>query len=229
MDTLKSLKRSGLVELAAATLTEQITAGTWPVGSALPGEVKLAEQLGVGRSTVREATRSLVQAGLLESRQGSGTYVLSTTPRDTWDAALHAAAVIEVYEVREALEVQAATLAARRRTDDDLARIRAALDARESLVEAQVEHAESFIDADLVFHREIVVAAHNPLLLSLFDSFLPRLSPVLLEVVRQQSLVGHDIDSTHTRLYDAIAAADPAAAAAAVNSNVLDTIDILKA
>jgi DNA-binding FadR family transcriptional regulator len=225
---MKSLKRSGLVELAAATLTEQIAEGTWPVGTALPGEVKLAEQLGVGRSTVREATRSLVQAGLLESRQGSGTYVLATTPRDSWDSALHAAEVIEVYEVREALEVQAATLAARRRTDDDLARIREAYEAREALVADQVAEAVAFVDADLAFHRAVVEAAHNPLLLRIFDSFVPKLTETLVAVVRQQSLVGHDLDATHGELLDAIAASDATAAIAAVTSNVHETIQIMR-
>ncbi|MCS5719870.1 FCD domain-containing protein [Herbiconiux sp. CPCC 205763] len=225
---MKSLKRSGLVELTAEALTEQIAAGTWPVGSALPGEVKLAEQLGVGRSTVREATRALVQAGLLESRQGSGTYVLSTTPRDSWGSALHAAQVIEVYEVREALEVQAAALAAHRRTDDDLVRIRAAFEAREALVADQVARAVAFVDADLVFHRAVVEAAHNPLLLRIFDSFVPKLTETLVAVVREQSLVGHDLDATHAELLDAIVAADPAAAIAAVTSNVHETIQILR-
>lgn len=226
---MKSLKRSGLVELAADALTEQLAAGNWPVGSALPGELKLAEQLGVGRSTLREATRSLVQAGLLESRQGSGTFVLATSPPQAgWDAALHAAQVIEVYEVREALEVQAAALAARRRSDLDLARIRTALQAREALVEHQHERAEAFVAADLDFHRAVVEAAHNPLLLTVFDSVLPKLTDTLVALVRERLLDGHDLDSSHAILLAAIEASDPAGATAAVTANVHDTIEIMR-
>ncbi|WP_291056485.1 FCD domain-containing protein [Herbiconiux sp.] len=226
---MKSLKRSGLVELATDTLAEQLAAGTWPVGSALPGELKLAEQLGVGRSTVREATRSLVQAGLLESRQGSGTFVLATTsPQAGWNAALHAAQVIEVYEVREALEVQAAALAARRRSDRDLVRIRSAFEAREALVAHQHEQPEAFVAADLDFHRAVVEAAHNPLLLSVFDSVLPKLTDTLVALVHERSLDGHDLDGSHADLLAAIDASDPARAIASVTANVHDTIEIMR-
>jgi GntR family transcriptional repressor for pyruvate dehydrogenase complex len=79
-------------------------------GLELPGEAELARRLGVGRSTVREAIRALAYAGLLETRQGSGTFVRSVTPVDGWQAVLRRAAMLEVFEVRQALEVQAARL-----------------------------------------------------------------------------------------------------------------------
>jgi DNA-binding FadR family transcriptional regulator len=224
---IRSLKRRGLVELASSQLSDQIAQGTWPVGTALPGEVALAEQLGVGRSTVREATRSLVQLGMLESRQGSGTYVLSLVPHPSLNAALHAAEVVEVYEVREALEVQAAALAARRRTEDDLAVIAAALDTRDRLSTSQTDDAEGFVTVDLAFHRAVVEAAHNALLLQMFETFLPVLSSTLVSLVDHGTFEGHDLDTSHADLLAAIRAGDAVAATAAVRSNVNDTIEIV--
>ena len=109
---LTSLRRSSLAELAVTQLRDQVLSGQWAVGARLPAETELAQQLEVGRSTVREAVRVLVHAGLLETRQGSGTYVRSLTPGSDFQARLRRAAVLEAYEVREALEVQAARLAA---------------------------------------------------------------------------------------------------------------------
>ena len=73
------IRRTGLIDGAVDTLRERITAGEWPVGTRIPPEPALAALLGVGRNTVREAVQSLVHAGLLARRQGSGTYVLSTS------------------------------------------------------------------------------------------------------------------------------------------------------
>src|SRR4051812_1729741 len=118
---LDSLRASPLVEQATQSLREQITKGYWPVGTKLPGETTLAKSLGVGRSTVREALRSLVGSGLVQPRQGAGVFVIATEPREDWSIRLRQAAVTDIYEVRMLLEVAAARLAAQRRTDDDLA------------------------------------------------------------------------------------------------------------
>src|SRR6202034_1002936 len=148
---LTSLRRSPLVDLAVSQLREQVLSRQWPVGGRLPAETELAQRLEVGRSTVREAIRALVHAGLLETRQGSGTYVRSLTPGADWEARLRRAAVLEAYEVREALEVQAARLAASRRTEADVAELAECL--------RQRQHARTrardarFIELDLAFHR----------------------------------------------------------------------------
>lgn len=222
---MKSLKRGALVELAVEQLLEQLASGRWPVGTALPGEVSLAEQLGVGRSTVREATRALAHAGLLEARQGSGTYVLALTPPPTLDAALRKAKTVEVYEVREALEVQAAVLACARRTEADLERMREALARRDLLIEDQRDHARDFVAADLAFHRAIIDAAHNDLLTQTFTTFETVLTETLHSVVDDAILTGHDVDTAHRELFEAIEAQDEPAAAAAVRTNVRRTIE----
>lgn len=127
---LGSLRPSPLVEQAAEQLREQITGGQWPVGTKLPGETTLATLLGVGRSTVREALRALAGAGMVRTRQGAGVFVIADRPVQDWPARLRRAALADVYEVRVMLEVQAARLAAVRRSPEDVAALRAALAAR---------------------------------------------------------------------------------------------------
>ncbi|MFV2119542.1 FadR/GntR family transcriptional regulator, partial [Streptomyces sp. Act-28] len=76
---LSSPRRSALSDQVIAQLRNQITSGEWPVGSRIPTEPELVEQLGVARNTVREAVRALAHNGLLDIRQGSGTYVIATS------------------------------------------------------------------------------------------------------------------------------------------------------
>ena len=224
---LTSLRRSPLVELAVSQLRDQVLSGQWPVGGRLPAETELAQRLEVGRSTVREAVRALVHAGLLETRQGSGTYVRSLTPGGDWEPRLRRAAVLEVYEVRKALEVQAARLAAERRTDADLASI------RESLAERQRARARArdgaFVEADLAFHRCVVAAAHNALLAEMFDSFSAALREALAVIVSDSGLDDAGADPAHARLAAAIEAGDPAAAERATRDHLDPTAAALQA
>jgi GntR family transcriptional regulator, transcriptional repressor for pyruvate dehydrogenase complex len=223
---LTPLRRSPLAELATRQLHQQLMTGQWLVGDRLPAETELADQLGVGRSTVREAVRALVHAGMLETRQGSGTYVLSLTPGASWEPRLRRAAVLEVYEVREALEVQAARLAAQRRTDSDVAALRESLAARD-LSLATRDHSpdagaadERFVQADLAFHRTVVAAAHNQLLAEMFDSFASVLREALVAVVTDRDLGDVSVAPTHARLVAAIEAGDASAAEQATRDHI---------
>src|ERR687886_1754612 len=76
---LRTARRGGLIERVIEQLREQIVAGPWAIGARTPTEAELAQLTGTSRNTVREAVQSLVHAGLLERRQGSGTYVLAAS------------------------------------------------------------------------------------------------------------------------------------------------------
>ncbi|MGX6448062.1 FadR/GntR family transcriptional regulator [Patulibacter sp. S7RM1-6] len=214
---LPNIARGRLSDLAVEGLRDQLAAGAWAVGERLPPEAALASDLGVGRSTLREAVRVLVDAGQLETRQGSGTFVRALEPPPEWEARVRRAAVLDVYEVREALEVQAARLAALRRTDEDLEAIDAALAGREA---RRGVLGEPFVDADLAFHAAVVAAARNPLLQEMFDSFLTVLRAALVEVVRDVAIDEVDTADAHAQLAAAIRDRDPEAAAAATHANV---------
>src|SRR6059058_1233408 len=118
---LDPVRREVLSDQVIARLRGQITSGEWPVGSRIPTETELVEQLGVARNTVREAVRALAHNGLLDIRQGSGTYVLATSElAGVMNRRFAQADPLHVAELRSALETQAARLAARRRTEQDL-------------------------------------------------------------------------------------------------------------
>jgi GntR family transcriptional regulator, transcriptional repressor for pyruvate dehydrogenase complex len=223
---LTSLRRSPLVELAVSQLRDQVLSGQWPVGGRLPAETELAQQLEVGRSTVREAIRALVHAGLLETRQGSGTYVRSVTPGAEWEPRLRRAAVLEAYEVRQALEVQAARLAAGRRTEADIAALRETL-AQRQRARARARDAQ-FVELDLAFHRCVVAAAHNALLTEMFDSFAAVLREALIAVVTDSGLDDVNADPAHGHLTQAIEAGDAVAAEQAVRDHLDPTATALR-
>src|SRR6201995_2839803 len=108
--------RSSLVASSAALLRAQISGGEWPVGMKMPVEAKLAEMLQVSRGTVREAVRSLAVAGLVEVRQGDGTYVRSQTDPTDMVRRLRHATLRDQFEARLGLEVEAVRLGALRHT-----------------------------------------------------------------------------------------------------------------
>ncbi|MGW0817795.1 FadR/GntR family transcriptional regulator [Streptomyces viridiviolaceus] len=225
---LGAVRPSPLVEQATERLREQITGGHWPVGTRLPGETTLAKELGVGRSTVREALRALAGAGLVQPRQGAGVFVVATEPVEDWPTRLRRAAVTDVYEVRMALEVHAAHLAATRRTDDDVAALRAALAERR---DASARDDAAFVDADIALHRAVVAAAHNPLLADLFTEFAPALREGLLDMldlVRVRDQDPNTGDDTHAALVDAVAGGDPEAATAALRGELEHTSKLLR-
>ncbi|MET9760750.1 FadR/GntR family transcriptional regulator [Streptomyces sp. NPDC006372] len=159
-------KVSGPVRLAdqvAATLSEEIESGRLAEGDRLPTEVELVRQLGVSRTVVREALSRLRNAGLIEPRQGIGVFVLPRRARPLdLEAADTRAKVVQIAELRRAIEGEAAHLAATRATAGDLARMREALDAIDSAVAAGGDG----VDEDLAFHRSIAESTGNTVMVS---------------------------------------------------------------
>ncbi|SDR32496.1 FadR/GntR family transcriptional regulator [Thermostaphylospora chromogena] len=225
---LDAIRPSPLVEQAAQRLREQITEGHWPVGTRLPGETTLAKTLGVGRSTVREAIRTLAGAGLVQTRQGAGVFVVATEPVEDWPTRLRRAAVADVYEVRMLVETQAARLAAERRTDADIAALRAALAGRRA---AASGNDAAFVDADIALHTAIVAAAHNPVLDDLFTEFVPALREALIDLVDLLGLRRQDPnhgDDAHAALVEAVERGDAEAAGRTLQGELEQTLSHLR-
>lgn len=217
-----ALQRRPLADQAAELLLERVRSGAWPLDHRLPGEQALAAELGVGRSTVREAIRQLAGRGVLDSRQGSGVYVVSTDTTDDWDEVLRRGEIVDVLEVRAALEAEAAGLAAARRTPADLRTMTTAL-ARRGQVAATASPAE-YVDADLAFHRAVVDAAHNAVLAELFATFVPRLRlrramVAMVDLDRAGTTHRHDQDA-HEAILDAVRARDTGRASAAAREHL---------
>lgn len=224
------VRRAPLADQAAEVLLGRIRAGEWRLGERLPGETTLAVQLEVGRSTVREAIRQLAGRGVLSSRQGAGVFVTALDVPEDWDAVLRRSGIVAVIEARVAIESEAAALAAERRTPTELRAIRRALEARGLPSPTLEQH----VDADMAFHRSVVTAAHNPILTELFDGFVPRLRPAMVEMLRlrpglaRDGEVDHADHDAHVHLADAIAARDGVAAAELSRTHLLSLKENLR-
>ncbi|GAA1399938.1 FadR/GntR family transcriptional regulator [Kitasatospora putterlickiae] len=209
-DTLQTAGRRSLVDTAIEQLREQLSAGVWPVGSRIPTEHELAERLGIGRNTVREAIRVLVHAGMLVSRQGEGTFVRSTSDPAAVLRGVQRSGVRDVLEVRAALETEAARLAALRHTPEDVRRMRAALAREAEVFAAHPERAgrEATVEHDLEFHTAVVEAAHNPALAEVYRYFGASVREAMRAAFGDHEMP-EVVMATHQALVDAIESGDP--------------------
>ncbi|TLQ46742.1 FadR/GntR family transcriptional regulator [Streptomyces marianii] len=208
---LTSPRRSALSDQVITELRNQITSGEWPVGSRIPTEPELVELLGVARNTVREAVRALAHNGLLDIRQGSGTYVVATSElAGVMHRRFADADPRHIAELRSTLESSAARLAAERRTEKDLRQLDALLARREEAWESG--DAEQFVTADATFHLAVVAASHNDVLTALYADLGDLLRDWLRDDVGRELRPENHMD--HGRLLEAIRAHDGGTAAA---------------
>ena len=223
---LDDLRRGPLVPRVEAALRSALTGGRWDVGRRLPNEAELARELGVGRSSVREAVRLLARDGLLDVRHGVGTFVARTPAgRDTVDERLRRARLLEVYEVRRALEVEAARLAAERSLPEERAELRRLLTEHQ---DRSPQPAAEFVDTDLAFHLAVVELSRNAVLLDLFTAALPILRTALVEMIENEPGLP-DTSCAHLALLAALDAGDAAAATAATLDNLEVVIHYIRA
>ncbi|MDA0564523.1 FadR family transcriptional regulator [Streptomonospora sp. S1-112] len=202
---LASTRRTGLVDQVISQLRAQIDSGEWAVGDRIPTESELSEQLEVGRNTVREAVRALAHAGLLEIRQGAGTFVRASSELGgALRRRLERSRLRENLEVRRALEMEAARLAALRHTEEDLAEIDRAIGLREAAWRER--DMSAFVETDFAFHRAVVNATHNSLLIELYDDIAQVVYDSIAHTAYGQPFSDEGID--HNGLAEAIRAGD---------------------
>lgn len=206
---MQPVRRTSLIAQVTEQLRDQIREGKWPVGSRIPTEPELSDLTGTGRNTVREAVQALVHGGMLERRQGSGTYVIAATDLGgTLGKYFADAHERDVLELRQALDTTAAALAAKRRDESDIANLRELLEARRGSWD---ENDLVAINADVQLHRAIVVASHNSVYLEFYDSLLP----VIEQGIRARTAkTGESFHEEHTALVQAVIDGDADRAAA---------------
>lgn len=151
-------------------LRAKISSGEWQVGDLIPKEPELMELIGVGKSTVREAVRSLATLGMLQTVPGVGTFVRARTPVSSLLTEFLADQDLEeVLIYRRSLEIEAAQTASVRRSDEQLAALRASYE--RSLLAGSHERCNDFARPDS-FHRLIVEASGSKLLLDLYSGVM---------------------------------------------------------
>jgi len=182
-------------------------------GDRLPAEREFMEGLAVGRSTVREVIRQLQALGIVESRKGSGTYLLRSVSADTihmplsFDAARLRDALLQTLDVRRGIEAEASAIAARRRTESDLSVIETKLEEMEAV------HLEKGTAGpeDLAFHLAVYDATHNPMFRQLLEQMREAFESFWESPFDRTDFARRSFPF-HRHLYEAIAARDTEAA-----------------
>jgi DNA-binding FadR family transcriptional regulator len=206
---LATTRRAGLVDQVIEQMRSAITSGEWPVGQRIPPEPELVTALGVGRNTVREAVRALSHAGLLEVRQGDGTFVRATSEISGAVRRMCGTELKEVLQVRRTLEVEGARLAAKHRTDAELARLTELLHKRDAAMEA--EQWAEVIEHDTAFHVLLVQCSHNTLLAELYQGLTEAVKASVAASVDTSQPGGDQV--SHTGLLHAVRDGDQEKAA----------------
>ncbi|TBL79958.1 FadR/GntR family transcriptional regulator [Paenibacillus thalictri] len=213
-------------EIVLEQIKSRIESGELPPGTKLSSVVDLAASFGVGRSTIREALSGLKAMGWLDIQQGGGTYVSKELPKERSSAAdlYQSEPFREVLEMRKFIETGCASLAAARRTDDDVEELERILRTMSETIgdEALGEQ------ADIAFHLQIARCARNSLLLQTMESLHQRLQDSMKESRRLwffgERASAQRLLAEHTAIFAAIKRQDEAQAAQLMAQHI-DKVD----
>jgi DNA-binding FadR family transcriptional regulator len=208
---MQPLNKTNLADTATEAIRSEILAKRWAVGEKLPNEASLSTMLSVSRGTVREAVRVLVSQGLLETRQGSGTYVLSTTDSSRPLTMARRASLRDQFAARCALDVEGARLATIRKTPDIITGLRALLVARGNY---QGGDPARFIECDLAFHKAVIAASGNRAMIEIYDFFSTSIAETIAATL-DKAIPEPDMQA-HEAIVDAIESGSPDKADTAV-------------
>ena len=214
--TVERLAAPGtLTDRVSSALIDLICRKDFPPGTRLPSEMAMAERFGVSRTVIREAVSRLKSEGLVESRQGSGVFVragnMDAPFRINPNIMDSVQSVLQVVEIRKALEGEIAALAAERRSEDQMGAIRRALEK----IDAAVATGSDGVDADIVFHRTITEATGNPHFLALIEflfNFLRKATQITRGIEATRAVLTQQVKDEHRAIVEAIDNQDAKAA-----------------
>jgi GntR family transcriptional repressor for pyruvate dehydrogenase complex len=199
IDMLKKIEKTKIYEIAVNQIKDQIENGTWVVGSRLPSERVLAEKLGVGRPSIREALRVLEVMGYIEIKPGQGNFVTKPNSDDRRAKVLQSmlqedANVVELLEVREILEPQIAYLAAQSASEKDIHVLEGILDQ----MDKHNNRGESTFEDNIEFHLAIARSVDNKVLFQVQKLLLKSSRETVARYFQvpgrnAKSLVGHRV------------------------------------
>ena len=226
MNKLSDIKSKLLAEQIQEQIYQYIVSEHISIGAKLPNEFKLGARFGVGRSTIREAEKLLVSKGILEVRQGSGTYVVNTIPKDRDPLGLHdtedkMALALDLADVRIILEPSIAEMATLHATKDDIQKLKSICQA----IEEKIEKDESYIEDDIAFHTCVAECSKNMVMKQL----IPIIDTAVLMFVNvtHRKLTKETI-MTHRAVVQAIEEKDPIGAKTAMMMHMTYNRDLIK-
>ena len=209
MSGLKTIEKASVKDQTLEQLKNYILSGAVPLGERLPSERALADVLGVGRYSVREALKVLEAVGLLESRVGEGTFLTTNTGASfgrilglslaTWGGT-----IIELLDARKMIEVEAARAAAERATSGQITLIEVELTA----MHANMDQVRAYLKADMNFHRRIGEASQNAIISQFVNNLIDLLEEVLKETHSDSLPAQAEGGGTHQAIFAAIAQGD---------------------
>jgi GntR family transcriptional repressor for pyruvate dehydrogenase complex len=212
----------------AQTIIDQVKGlilqGKLSAGQKLPSERELAGQLGVGRSSVREATSAMLAMGIIEIRPGEGAFIRDDFPQSTlesvdWSSLMLNHASNDLFEARTAIEVNTAKLAALRATPRALDRLHRIVDQF-----AQAADLEAFVALDLEFHLALAEASQNMVLHDIIAGIQNLMRSSMLQVLRSDRMRRLSLEQ-HRVLYDAVARGAAKEAAQAMRAHLEKDLD----
>ena len=223
--TIESDKGNTTAEEVVARLRDMIQSGELASGDRLPPERDLAKLLGVSRPTLRAGIRSLTAVGILQSRQGAGTFVAEAQESPTLDtsalrllSALHGFTSDEMFEARLALEMSIAGLAAERATSEQMAQLAEEI----AGMYASIERPEQYLVHDMQFHQTVAAASGNRILTALMNMVATILFDYRSKTVKRATDLKESAEQHHN-IYRAIREHNSEAARQAMRAHLLET------
>ena len=223
--SLNSEKNGTTAEEVVERLREMIHTGQLSPGDRLPPERDLAGLLGVSRPTLRAGIRSLATVGILQSKQGAGTFVASADESPTLDgsplrmlSALHGFTSDEMFEARLALEMSIAGLAAERATSEQMTLMAEEITG----MYASLSDPEQYLVHDMQFHQTIAAASNNRILTSLMNMVATILFDSRSKTVKRARDLKESAEQHHN-IYRAMREHDPEAARWAMHDHLVET------
>lgn len=222
---LNSEKNGTTAEEVVERLRNMIHNGELASGDRLPPERDLAKLLGVSRPTLRAGIRSLSTIGILQSKQGAGTFVAPADESPTLDSsalrmlsALHGFTSDEMFEARLALEMSIAGLAAERATSEQMTLMAEEITG----MYASLNSPEQYLVHDMRFHQTIAAASNNRILTSLMNMIATILFDSRSKTVKRATDLKQSAEQHH-EIYRAMREHDAEAARLAMHDHLVET------
>lgn len=227
---MANIRRTSAVDEVFQDIQNKIHSGEYSPGHVFPPQKSLAQEYGVGASTIREAMGKLTMLGYVSAKQGVGTTVMSSSSAGRISSLgqyvfLQSGEVLHFMEARLCLEKSAARAAAAQATEDDLAKMRECLELQAEAV--RQGDAGLFSTYDKLFHLRIMEAGRNPILVQFMEIIQSPLFSFIEEATRLEKVMSNSV-VYHEKIFDRIRARDGRKAEIILVEHLWDVARIVK-